>query len=339
MDRFTRPICRNRSIILAYHGFTNRRHERIENYQKKHLDIDSFSSHMEHLKRFYNVIPLARLVESYRQKRDLPPNAAVITIDDGYESNYSLAYPVLKKFDVPATIFLTAGFIDTKRPLWVDRIEYALNKAKPKALKLRIEKKVFLFDLGTDGRKKMCDRRLRAALKRAKDDKKEGIIGELEYNLDAKLSMDDATPSIYRPLEWYQVVEMSKNSLISIGSHTSSHMILTRCTGEDAKKEVLSSKRLIEEKTGLNCDLFSYPNGGAGDFDARTKKTLIESGYSCGITNISGLNSSSSDLFELRRFGMSEKGDLSEFKSILAWKGLARGAKRKVSTWIHKKNW
>lgn len=319
MDKFTRPICRNKIIILVYHGFTDKKdHGGIENYQGKHLDIDIFKSHVEHLKKFYSVIPLAHLVEYCAGIRSLPPNPVVITIDDGYQSNYLLAHPLLKQFNAPAAIFLTTDFVNNREPLWIDRIEHAINKTTSKDLKLRIDDEALLFNLGSIDKKKICDRTLRSRLKSITGQEREKIIRELEYNLDQKLVMGSATPGIYRSLKWHQILDMSKSGLVSIGSHTCSHAALTRCIDKDAKREVSLSKQLIEEKTGSSCKFFCYPNGGIGDFNARTKDLLRNAGYLCGLTNTAGLNNRSSDLFELRRFGMSKSCELGEFKRILA---------------------
>jgi len=319
MDRFTRRIYRNKVIILVYHGFTDKKyHEGIENYQGKHLNIDIFKSHIEHLKKFYNIIPLAHLVESCAGIRTLVPNSAVITIDDGYQSNYLLAYPVLKRFDAPATVFLSTDFVNRKEPLWVDRIEYAIDKTANKRFRLRIGKEILSFGLGNTVLKRMCDRTLRSRLKSITGQKREKLIKDLEYNLSQKLIMGSDTPEIYRSLEWYQVLDMSKSGLVSIGSHTCSHTALAHCIDEDAKRELSLSKQIIEEKTGLGCGFFCYPNGGIEDFNARTRNLLKGAGYLCGLTNTTGLNDKYSDVFELKRFGMSRSCGLGEFKRILA---------------------
>ena len=127
-----------------YHGFTDKRvYEGIENSQGMHLNIEKFKLQIEYLKKYYNVISLYRLIEHYADGAKLPPNPIVITIDDGYRSNYTLAYPILKQFNVPAAIFIPTDFIDKKEMLWHDRVKYAINKTKSPSFDLKIGNEIY----------------------------------------------------------------------------------------------------------------------------------------------------------------------------------------------------
>ena len=71
----------------------------------------------------------------------LPPNPVLITIDDGYQDMFSYAYPVIKKFNLPATVFLATDFIEKSTWLWSNRLEYILKNSN---------RAVFTFPLGED---------------------------------------------------------------------------------------------------------------------------------------------------------------------------------------------
>ena len=74
---------------------------------------DNFQLQMRFLSQYdYNVISLAGLVQAKLNKEKLPRNTVVVTFDDGYEDNYTFAYPVLKKYQLPATIFVIVDAID-----------------------------------------------------------------------------------------------------------------------------------------------------------------------------------------------------------------------------------
>ena len=318
LHRFMRWVYRKKIIILAYHGFTDRKTDK-DFGQDLHLDAEKFRAQAEYLKKYYNVIPLGLLTEHYTSGAKIPDNSVVITIDDGYESSYKLAYPVLKQLAIPAAIFLTTDFIDKKKFLWNDRIEYAINMTKSDSLELKIDDGISSFRFDNSDSKKICCMKIITKLKLMSQESRDEIIESLERRLDQKLSIDKDTPEVYRPLEWDEVLEMVKSGTISIGCHTCSHVILTRSSPGNMEKELFLSKQLIEKKTGLSCRLFSYPNGEIADFDYRTKKLLRKLGYSCGLTTVAGMNDErSADVFELKRLAVKNKGDLIVFIMTLS---------------------
>lgn len=319
LHRLTRYLYRKKIIILMYHGFTDKKiHEGIENHQDKHLYVEMFISQVKHLRKNYSIISLEQLIEHYTSGIRIPHNSVVITIDDGHRSNYTLAYPILKQFNVPATIFLTTDFIDNKEFLWEDRVEFAINMTKSKGLRLKIDNDILSFALGDNVSKKECDKKIRARLKSIPQGLRQGVVESLERSLGQRLSIDKDIPEIYRPLLWQEVSEMIKRGLISIGSHTCSHVVLTRCSPENMKRELFLSRQLIEKKTGSSCRLFCYPYGEIGDFDHRTKKLLKESGYSCGLTTVAGVNDEHSDVFELKRLDINQMEDSIDFIMTLS---------------------
>jgi len=92
--------------ILTYHNFTE---DKGDSYK---INIDDFEKQMNYLATHnYSVISLSKLLEGLKNNQ-LPPKPAVITIDDGFKSTYTLAYPLLKKYNFPATLFLYSDFIE-----------------------------------------------------------------------------------------------------------------------------------------------------------------------------------------------------------------------------------
>ncbi len=98
---------RYRVPILTYHDFGYGKGIKVtpENLERQ----------MRYLKdKHYNVISLNELVEGIKKGNKFAHNTVVITIDDGYKDNYTYAYPVLKKYCLPATIFLISDYIGNK---------------------------------------------------------------------------------------------------------------------------------------------------------------------------------------------------------------------------------
>ncbi|MFA5311636.1 MAG: polysaccharide deacetylase family protein, partial [Candidatus Omnitrophota bacterium] len=91
--------------ILAYHSFGDIEWTPI-------VTPENFNRQLEYIKKKgYDVITLDELVEVIKSKRSFKKNKVVITIDDGYSDNFKYAYPALKRFGFPATIFIIGGFI------------------------------------------------------------------------------------------------------------------------------------------------------------------------------------------------------------------------------------
>lgn len=292
-----RFLLRKKVIILMYHGFTDKDNdEGIENDHGKHLHVDKFKRQLEYLSKYHHVISLKEFVRHCAASGKIPANSVVITVDDGYRSNYTLAYPLLRRFGIPATIFLTTRFVDQRQPLWTDRVEYLLARTES-SRSAKIKK----------------NKRINEEFKWGPQEQIASAVEELENQTGNSLMKEQEIPEIYAPLRWSDVLGMVKSGVISIGSHTHSHVILTRCGGDKIEEELALSKRMIEEKTGLECELFCYPNGEKGDFDHHTKQELKEKGYSCGLTTVPGFNDISSDVYELRRFGVTNKEDSVEF--------------------------
>lgn len=93
-------------LILTYHDFT------IEEGSSYDMNIVEFEKQMDYLAAHnYSVISLSELLKGLKGGQ-LPPKPVVITIDDGFKSNYTLAYPVLKKYNFPAALFIYTNFIE-----------------------------------------------------------------------------------------------------------------------------------------------------------------------------------------------------------------------------------
>ena len=122
---------RNRYRILVYHRVNDQRH--VDNPVAKSMSVRvaHFERQMKFLNKYFNVMSVDCLADVLEQKKPLPKRALAITFDDGYRDNYMYAFPLLKKYQFPATIFLTTGMIGTQKGLWWDHLQQIISKSKP----------------------------------------------------------------------------------------------------------------------------------------------------------------------------------------------------------------
>ncbi|MFC1806930.1 polysaccharide deacetylase family protein [Candidatus Omnitrophota bacterium] len=307
-------MCRNDIAILMYHGFsTPENRSGVEDYSDKHVFLENFEDQIVYLKRYHNIIELSKLIEYYEKGIRLPQKSVVITIDDGYESVYTTAYPLIKKYNIPVTIFLSTDFIERKQFLWTDRIEYAIDSSDACNKTMNIEGTTLSIRFTDTEGKIRCAKQIKSIIKklpqRLRDDSVERIEGVLGHSL---LSANEI-PTAYRPLAWSQIATMLGDPNISIDNHGHTHAILSRCGTAQLKEEITTSSDIIEKRTGIKTTCFCYPNGAQWDFSEKTKNTLKEFGYLCALTTISGTNNADSDRYALKRIGGSDSDNIASF--------------------------
>ena len=297
-----RKFTKSQVAILLYHRICPQKYT----WSLKPFSPQIFQSQLEYLCRNYEILPLDSLVQYIRQGRSLPEKAAVITFDDGYKDNYLYAYPILKKHHAPATIFLTTGHIGTGELFWFDKVKYAIQHSSVDRLELD--------ELGIHTLQADIDKnRVKFIIKKLKnlpEGEKQLLIQKL-----LNLCQVNIPPGLGKELilSWDEVREMHSNG-ISFGAHSVSHPILTNLPLEQARNEIIQSKKDIEEKLGQDVTAFSYPNG---DFNAEIIELLRESSFTCAVTCVHRLISPKTNPYQLCRILVSQ--DFNKFKLALSW--------------------
>jgi len=257
------------------------------------LSKRTFAEQMSYIRRHYRVISLTQMA---KELRDPPADgqSVVITFDDGYAGTYFGAFPVLKECGIPATVYLTAGSIETGEVPWYDRIFLQFQQADPRlTVRLGDDKQLQLNDF---------DSRVEAAatvvmyLRSLQDDARQRWCE----------SLDRLTPLIPRSLmqgammTWDQIREMQAAG-VSFGCHTMTHPVLSRLDPDAMRSEIGESRRLIENRLDTHIWDFAFPFGKPKDCGSIGASTLNELGLKTAMTTIVGINQPGGDLFRLRR--------------------------------------
>jgi peptidoglycan/xylan/chitin deacetylase (PgdA/CDA1 family) len=264
-----------------------------------------FAEQMSYIRRHYRVISLIQMVEELRD----PPasgQSVVVTFDDGYAGTYLGAFPVLKEYAIPATVYLTAGSIETGEAPWYDRIFLQLQQAAPQlALRLDVDNQ---FELNNFGSRVEAATTVVMYLRTLRDDDRRRWCE----------SLDRITPLIPRSqiqgamMNWDQIREMQAAG-ISFACHTMTHPVLSRLDAEAMRKEIVESKRLIENRLDTYVSDFAFPFGKPNDCSSIAASTLRELGLKTAMTTIVGVNQPGADLFRLRRMVQGNETSLAMF--------------------------
>jgi len=295
----------NKFLVLMYHRIIPHKEAKPGLQAGMYVEPETFEIHIEYLKKYFHIIPLSETMNNSGKSFSLKskPNC-ILTFDDGWFDFYKYAYPILKANEVPATVFLPTKFIDTKDQFWTDaliQLYYGKKKGKRDSrMKSTSTDPIIDFLESSSGT-------LETRLERAIGMMKPLPLAEINRIL-ADLSERwgiDPTPQGRDFLAWDEVREMYRSGLVSFGSHTATHRILTTLRDDEIDWELQESKdRLMAEGVvGPSFLPFAYPNGGYND---RIKDLLKKHGYSLAVTTKKGWarHSDKAKMFELARIGI-----------------------------------
>lgn len=245
-------LVKSQVAILMYHRIEPERNSYFFPYS---ITVSDFENQLNYLVKHYSILSLNELVDHIYEQTPLPKKAVVLTFDDGYKDNYTYAYPILKKYNMPATVFLTTGHIGSGEPFWWDKISYVLQHTTCDALELD---EMGLYPLKSNGERLRAAaalvKRLNGLPELQKNLLIEKIVSMSAVNVPAGLGKDIN-------LSWDEVREMRQGG-ITIGAHTVTHAFLTKLLSEEARREIIESRKIIEENINQPVIAFSYPGAG-----------------------------------------------------------------------------
>jgi peptidoglycan/xylan/chitin deacetylase (PgdA/CDA1 family) len=275
------------------------------------LRAELFEEQVRFLAEQYRVLPLAEVVTRLACGLALPECTAVITFDDGYRDFRTTAYPILRKYQVPAVVFVVTGLCETGLPPWNGRLLHALAYTFRESLRFG---DVAMPLKEADGRYAVYETivdSLKALAPRQREQQLADTIGALPLR-----GHPDESHSSLSTMRWEEIIEVGSDPLVSVGSHTHTHAPLASCSQDNQAEELRTSRNLLRERLGT-CDLFCYPFGYPSDV---TTHLVAEAGYSCGLDTAPGLNHPGADPYRLRRVGVGADTPIGEFELLmLGW--------------------
>lgn len=262
------------------------------------VDVQTFESQMQFLKRTCDIKPLPEFVESLQSSISPPRPVSAVTFDDGWRDNFTNAFPILERLGVPATIFLVSQCIESGKAPW---FEDAWNSL----LQLQ-ESDLSKLSLPAELRSSVAQLLQKDGLER--DTKASECLGIIKHMSDSlrketieHLSRVTGCSGLERVmLDWQEIRTMARCG-VDFGVHTRSHAILTQLSDDELNSEIAGAKADIENKLGQKVASFAYPNG---DLNGNVLEKIIDAGLDIACTTAQSHCRKSDDRLTLPRIGI-----------------------------------
>lgn len=296
-------------LALAYH--------RIGNAARGGFDPDVFSATPEGfeqqiklLKKDYDVITPAELSQAAKRGRG---SYALITFDDGYRDNYEVAFPILKAQNVPATFFISTGFLDQHKIAWWDEIAWMVRASRRRLVpRSRWNHSAVFFD---EPDRLEAIRAILGIYKRLPGDHTDAFM---DYLADATGSGRYAGDARNIWMTWDMVRDMAAGGMC-IGGHTVNHPILSRLPRTRQSEEIAGCKQRIEQEINRPMKFFSYPRGKPDSFTDETRHCLREQAIELAFSYYGGFQSFDAwQPYDIHRVGVEMDTTPDHFASVVA---------------------
>jgi peptidoglycan/xylan/chitin deacetylase (PgdA/CDA1 family) len=292
----------NKAFILMYHRILEPDISQSFYIQPgMFVSPTSFTKQIAFLKDQYEVVFLEDLVKMVTNGENIGGHCA-ITFDDGWRDNFTDAFPVLKKYCIPATIFLATGFVGRDRMFWPEEVCYYLerNMVNKSAFDDHAPSSYIRFrkEISTNNeclRETFFDRSIKIL--------KGYSPGDREEILEYFRGMLKIEPFPRQMLSWDEARKMFASGLVRFGAHTVNHEMLDQVSLQKARDEISESREEIEHNLGGKVSTFAYPNG---NYTESVRNILAESGFDVAVTTRKGFLAQSIPLMEVPRIAIHE---------------------------------
>jgi peptidoglycan/xylan/chitin deacetylase (PgdA/CDA1 family) len=277
-----------RLVILNYHRATG----------------DHFRCHLLYLRRHYRILHLeVALEELYTKRKDREHKTdrrmpLVLTFDDGYYDNYMHGYALARELQVPFTIFLNSGYVESGARFWWLEAKRLVSRAQVNEIIIEGRTYHLQQQEEQEALARLIDTRLRQASSVAEREKFLASITEV-MKVPSSLNAEERA---MLPLSWAEVQEMDGSGWVSFGAHTINHPVLLYLTNlTEVQREVTECRVILEQRLNHSVRTFAYPIGQLQHITQDVLQAVRDAGYTWALTTVYGFNTPRSDPYLLHR--------------------------------------
>lgn len=330
VHRLQKRLASQKALILMYHRVAE------VNLDPWRLCVtpQHFDEQLQVLKREANPMSLRQLVQAFRQGK-IPDRAVAVTFDDGYADNLHNATPLLEKHDIPATVFITTGYIGQEREFWWDELERLLLTpgTLPDRLALTVQGKPYEWQLGEAAVYTQADYQTDRDYKAWEAQPGSRLFfyyavwevlrplaaAERRQSLDAILIWAKGNPaarSTHRTLTHQELSTLAEAAPIEIGAHTLTHPFLSTQLPIEQHTEMHQSKATLEDWLNRPITSFSYP---FGNYSPETVALTQSIGFDCACSTVEDIFWRGSDRFQIPRVAVEDWNGEAFAQQLARW--------------------
>lgn len=276
-------------IILIYHRITTL----SSDPQLLAVSPDNFLNQMLYLKDNF---PVLRFENDWSK---LSGPSVVVTFDDGYADNVREALPILEEVGVPATFFVSTGNLGSNREFWWDDLERIIlaEREYHSSFELRDQYLGKTWPTRNYAERDAMYQEMHILIKPLDVARRDDWLRQLR----AWGGLAEEGRSTHSAMTINELQKLAESVVTTIGAHTVSHTPLAMLSSDEQQQEIVESRRQLEELTGREVTVFSYPFGGKDDYTGKTVRLCQKAGFVKAASNFPGQVHRWSDPYQLPR--------------------------------------
>ena len=291
--------------VLTYHRIDEP--SRMENLHPGMVSATpaEFARQIKEVARNYHVVSMHTVMDAIERKTSLPARSVLLTFDDAYRDFSEHAWPIMKSYNLPVTLFVPTAFPDQpKRVFWWDRLYAAVANANRTA-EVRFDDD--RFSLRTEQDKKNSFKKVRNLIKTLPHEQAMQEVDRICEELNA--------PELENYVLGWDDLRQLASLGVTLAPHTQTHPLLNRIDEKNIIEQAMGSLNDLCREIGETLPIIAYPAGGVSD---AASETLRRIGFKLAFTTRRGINDlNSADLLQLRRINVGQGTSLSIFRAQL----------------------
>ncbi len=246
---------------------------------------EQFRRQVEYLAKHCQVVSMAAVLAALKSQQPLPPRAVLLTFDDATRDFAQHAWPVLRRLDLPATLFVPTAFPDQpSRTFWWDRLQTTLLNAAPRG---EIETPLGRLPVKTANDRDATRRRLKAYIKSLPHEEAMEAVERFTQSANSDQQSGENGQNSNAVLGWDDLQRLHDDGL-TLAPHTQTHPLMDRISLAKAQAEAVGSLEDLRRRIGPQIPpVFAYPSGSVNDDVARMMK---EAGFQAAFSTRRGIN-------------------------------------------------